>query len=537
VTERSRSAVAGADWQTTYERLCDLDPVTLSATDLDTLAEAAFWLGKPRDSLDARRHAYTAHKQAGDHDQAARAAWLLFIGHFDLSEMAVAGGWVKRGQQHAAATPDSAGAGYVALADADWVRYQGELRDAMARADRAIELGRRHNDPDLVALGQATKGRILVDGGKITDGVGELDEAMVAAVGDELSRFVTGRVYCLLVSTCHELGDVRRAGEWTATAVSWCEKLGEDSWYPGLCRLHRCELESLRGEWMLAEQEALRAAKELVPFGDYWVGEGMYLVGEIRRHKGDLANSEEAYEEAHQLGRDPLPGLALLRAERGDVEGAAKALRLGLAPGGGTPLRRARLLAAHVAVELEAGDVEAADRSSQELNTLADASGVMLLKAMAAKARGAVLLARDQVEDALAALRVACNILRDLSCPYEDAHARLLIGMATRKAGDDQTAQLEFAAAVTIFEELGATLDAERAKALLNRKRPLPRGLTEREIEVLALVAKGQTNRDIAGSLYISEHTVARHLSNVFRKLDVTSRSAAVAFALEHDLA
>lgn len=527
---------AGVDWQETYDRLCDLDPATLSAEELETLAEASFWLGKPRDSLEARRHAYNAHKRAEDHQKAALAAWLLFIGHFDLSEIAVAGGWVKRAGQHAAAAPDSAGAGYVALAEADWARYEGKHEDALAHSDRAIELGQRHGDPDLVALGQATKGRVLVDGGHITGGVGELDEAMVAAVGDELSRFVTGRVYCLLVSTCHELGDVRRAAEWTATAVSWCEQLGEESWYPGLCRLHRCELESLRGEWLLAEQEALRAARELVPFGDYWVGEGMYLVGEIRRHKGDLSGAEEAYEQAHQLGRDPLPGLALLRAAKGDVEGAAQALRLALTSGGGTPLRRSRLLTAHVTVELEAGGIEAADRSSQELTQLAEASAVMLLQAMASRARGAVLLAKGEMEGSLAHLREACRILRDLSCPYEDAHTRLLVGLATRDAGDEQTAQLEFTAAASTFEQLGATLDAERANALLNRRSALPKGLTEREVEVLSLVAKGQTNRDIAETLFISEHTVARHLSNVFRKLDVTSRSAAAAFALEHDL-
>lgn len=528
--------VASADWQETYDRLRSVESANLSVDDLEILAHAAFWLGKPKECLDAHRHAYTAHKGAGDDEMAAKAAWLLFTGHFDLSEIAVAGGWVKRAQLHAAAVPDSAGAGYVALADADWARHQGEADEGLTHAQQAIELGRRHDDPDVVALGQATRGRILVDQGAITSGVEALDEAMVAAVGGELTRFATGRVYCLLVSTCHEMGDVRRAGEWTAAAVKWCEELGADSWYPGLCRLHRCELESLRGEWMLAEQEALRAAEELAPFGDYWVGEGMYLVGEIRRHQGDQAGAELAYEQAHQLGRDPQPGLALLRLERGDTEGAAKALQLALAAGGGTPLRQARLLAAHVRVGIEIEDIEAAEQSAGELADLVDTTGVTLLQGMADRARGAVLVAQDRPEEALSTLRVACKTLRDLSVPYEEAHARLLVGMATRKAGDEETAQLDFAAAAKVFEDLGATLDAERARAQINQQAVLPKGLTEREVDVLALVAEGRTNRNIAETLFISEHTVARHLSNVFRKLDVTSRSAATAFALEHDL-
>ena len=534
-----RAPAAGVDtvgWDDVYERLCSADPAALGVDELEVLAQAAFWLGKPEESLDARRHAYMAHKLAGAEEEAAKAAWLLFIGHFDLGEIAVAGGWVKRSQQHSAAAPDTAGAGYAALAEAEWARNQGDLEEALAHTDRAIELGTASVDPDLVAIAQATRGRILVDGGRITGGVEALDEAMVAVVGEELSRFITGRVYCLLVSTCHELGDVSRAGEWTAAAAKWCEELGGDSWYPGLCRLHRCELESLRGEWMLAERQALRAVEELVPFGDYWVGEGLYLVGEIRRHKGDSAGAEEAYEQAHQLGRDPLPGLALLRAEKGDADGALKTLQLALVPGNGTPLRRARLLAAHATVALQAEAVEDAEMSSRELEELAESTGVMLLQGLAARARGAALIAHDQPEEALNALRISCQILRDLSIPYEEAHARLLVGVASREAGDEATADLELSAAAATFGKLGATLDAERASALLNRQKVLPRGLTEREVEVLALVAEGLTNREIAESLFISEHTVARHLSNVFRKLDVTSRSAAATFALEHDL-
>lgn len=202
----------------------------------------------------------------------------------------------------------------------------------------------------MIALGRAITGQTLIAVGRVPEGIAELDSAMLSAVGGELSRFVTGRVYCILVTSCHELGDIRRAGEWTTTAVRWCESLGEESWYPGVCRLHRCELDSMRGDWQRAEREARAATEELAPFGPFWVGEGLYLIGEIQRQKRDFSAAEQAYAEAHARGREPLPGLALLRAGRGDTEGALAVLSRALHDTGTAPLHTARLLEAHVGI-------------------------------------------------------------------------------------------------------------------------------------------------------------------------------------------
>lgn len=524
-------------WPEVYSRLARRDPGMLSADELELVAEAAFWAGRPRETIEARRRAYALHRAVGDDRRAARTAWLLFTNHFELDETAAANGWLKRAQRHAAATADTVAQGYVALGLADWALYVGDLDEAFAHACRAAEAGEAAGDVDLAALGTATQGRVDVARGAVDAGVAQLDEAMLAATSGELSAFVTGWVYCLLLDTCHVLGDVRRAAEWTELALRWCEEQGQDSWYPGLCRLHRCEVAALRGEWTAAEEEALRAGEELAAFGDYLVAEGLYLAGEIRLRRGEHAAAEEAFRRAHELGRDPQPGLAQVRLAQGDIEAAVTALRVALAGGSRGPLPRARLLAAHVQAELRRGGVDAATGSAEELRQIADRSGALLLRAMADVARGVVLLARDDVDAALPLLREACAICRELSCPYETAEARLLCGLAARRAGDEETARLEFEAARATFERLGARPDVERASTLLAVGDARPRGLTAREVEVLRLVARGRTNREIARALSISEHTVARHLTNIFRKLEVTSRAAATAFVFEHDLA
>ena len=250
-----------------------------------------------------------------------------------------------------------------------------------------------------------------------------------------------------------------------------------------------------------------------------------------------MAGAEEAFGRAHGLGFEPQPGLALLRLDQGKVEAAATALRVAVAGERGNQLRRARLLAAQVDVALAAGDIGTAGPAADELERIAGAFATPVLDAAAATARGAVRLAEDDVSGALDSLRRACGVWQELRLPYEAARTRMLYGLALREAGDREDAVLELRAALAAFERLGAAADAERAAELLAEQPQLPRGLTGREVEVLRLVAAGKSNRDIAAELVISEHTVARHLQNIFAKLDVSSRSAATAFAFEHRLA
>lgn len=526
----------GLRWRERYDELAVRDLSTLSPEDLELLAEAAFWLGRPRDAVAARQRAYSIYRDRNEHERAARVSWQLFHGHFELDETAAASGWLNRTQRHIAEVPDSIERGYAAIATAMWARHSGNLDEAVTQAAFAHELGQTRGDRNLAAWGLSVKGGMLTARGHIAAGLALLDDAMVETISGELDSFVTGWIYCYLLKTCQALGDVSRAGEWTEAAVRWCEQQGVNSWYPGVCRLHRCEVASLRGEWTSAEQHALRAADELAPFGDYLVAEGHYIAGEIRRRRGDYAGAEEAFRRSHELGHEPQPGLALIRLVQGDAQGAASQLRLALKSRAHSPMSRARLLVAHVEAELEQGDTAAAERSVAELGKLAQATESRLLWALLAMSHGALLLAKDDLDGALPLLREACSACQQLNLPYEAAQVRMILGKAARRAGDEETARLEFEAARAAFERLGAGPDAERA-ARASGVAPNPKGLSDREVEVLRLVASGRSNRDIASTLVISEHTVRRHLSNIFHKIGVTSRSAATAFAFEHDLA
>jgi DNA-binding NarL/FixJ family response regulator len=513
-------------------------PGSPSADELERLAEAAFWSGRPRETIAAWQRAYARHRDAGDERRAALAAVQLFHHHYDLDETAVASGWVLRARRHAAhLEPDGAEAGHVALAEAVWCLYRGQVEDALEHGERAVGLARRHGDRDLEALTLATQGRMRVAAHDVAGALDCMDEAMVAVLGDELSPFATGLVYCIVLSTCHDVGDVGRASEWTAAAVRWSAERGRASWYPGLCRLHQCELRSLRGEWADAEREAQGVAQELAPFGDYLLAEVAYLTGEIRRRRGDDDGAAEAFRRAHELGLDPQPGLALLRLAQGEVRAAVAALRLAALGAPGGPLHHARLLSAQVEAELAVGDVDGAAHAVDRLEDLAASTRSRLVDALALLARGTVLLASDDAARALRHARDACRALHELVCPYEQAQARVLAGSAARRLGDADTSRLELESARACFARLGAAPDVERVDVLLAGPREKPGGLTARELEVLSLVARGASNRQIASALFISEHTVARHLSNIFVKLGVASRSAAAAFAFERGLA
>ncbi len=537
--ERARAAAERAAWAEVYELLHDRDPAGLAARDHEALADAAWWLCRVEESLVARRRAYSGHAAEGDERRAGYDAWMLATEYDLLGKASLGAGWLRKAQRHLHGLPECAEQGLVAYSEAEVAELNGDLDDAIALAERAAEIGRRCGNRDVVALAIHLQGRLLVTGGRLQDGLALLDEAMIDVMAGELSDLFTGWIYCSAVAVCFDHADMRRAIEWNDAAMTWCETLPAGTPYHGLCRVHRAELIGLGGSWDRADAEADRACTELMAYHPSFAAESFYVAGEIRRRKGDLAAAEESFLRAHELGREPQPGLALLRLAQGKVEAAAGALRSCLAAGGWNPLGRARLLAAQVEVALAADDVESARTAAGELHVLGEASGATLLEALTATAQGTVHLAENDVAEALDRLRRARSLWLDLELPYEAARARMLLAAACREAGDHETARLELGAARSVFERLGSAEDARRALVLLGQgddEQP-PRGLTAREVEVLRLVAAGKTNREIADELVVSPHTVARHLNNIFAKLDVSSRSAATAFAYRHDLA
>jgi ATP/maltotriose-dependent transcriptional regulator MalT len=495
-------------------------------------------LGREEEYLHALERSYQAHLDSGETERAVRCAFWVGADLARQGEMGRAGGWLGRARRALEQEQrDCVEHGYLLIPAMFQQEAAGDWEAAASTAASAVQVGERFADRDLLALAGHQQGHLLIRQGRVQDGLGLLDEAMVAATAGELSPIVTGIVYCGVILACHEAWELRRAQEWTAALTTWCEQQPEMVAFTGRCRLHRAEIMELRGGWGEALEEARRAVDRSAQANNRAAaGEACYRQGEVHRLRGQLAAAEESYREASRWGREPQPGLALLRLAQGDDEAAVSAIRR---VGAETiePTARARLLPAYLEIMLALDHVEEARSACAELEEIAEGLASAMLDATAASARGSVELAADAVPAALVALRRAWQAWQELDVPYEAARARVLVGLACRALGDEEAAGLELEAARSTFEELGAAPDVTRVDSLTARVGPADaHGLTPRELEVLRLVAAGQSNREIAAALVISEHTVARHLQNMFAKLGVPSRTAAGAYAFEHGL-
>lgn len=537
---------AGADdsesWAEVFDRLAVADrDDTLSPDELERLATAAYLTGRDEESAEARARAHQAFLDLGEERRAAGSAFWLALQLMMRGEKARGGGWLARTRRLLDDLPDEGvEEGFLQIPTALGALAKGNNEAALDACTRAAETGDRFDNEDLAALGRLGRGQALVRLGETAEGVTLLDEAMAAAEAGLLSPIVLGIVYCAVIETCHEIFDLERANEWTAALSRWCESRPELVPYRGQCLVRRAEILELRGDWQGALEEASRAGEVLTrPPGEPAAGEAYYRQAELHRLQGDHARAAKAYREASRWGRQPQPGLALLRLARGGA-GAAKSAVAALRRAADEARNRGarcRTLPALVDALLAAGDVSEAGAVVEELARHAADLDAPLLRALAARARAAVSLAEGEPRAALEALRAAGEEWGALGIPYETARARLLVGRACQELGDEDAAELEIEAAARTFRELGAGPDLARAEAL--RPTGSPReghGLTSREMEVLRHVAAGETNREIGSRLFISERTVERHLSNIYRKLRISSRAAATAYAYEHDL-
>jgi len=537
--DRGRESFQRKVWGAAFAELTAADhDQPLGPEDLVRLGMAAALIGKDDESHDLRTRAHHEFIRLGDPAAAARVAFWLAMSLLNRGEMSRAGGWLARAKRILdEAQQDCAEQGLLLMPVALQTMDQGDARGAYALFEQAGKIAERFGDPDLLTLSRLGRGQALILLGETAEGAAWLDEVMVTVTTEDLSPNVTGIAYCAVIDACLRVFDLRRAHEWTAALSRWAEGQPDMIPFRGQCLVHRSEILQLHGSWPEAVGAAQRACELLsLPSGQVAAGAAFYQVAELHRLLGQFDPAEEAYRQASQLGHSPQPGLALLRVAQGQTEAAAAAIRREMDEAK-EPLARARLLPAYVEIMSSAGDLAAARTGADELERIAADLPAPYLKAVSAQATGAVLLAEGDAQAALASLRTASAEWRDLDAPYEAARARVLIGLACRELQDEDSARIELEGARQTFEELRAKPDLTKMERLLPTAPSSPAGgLTAREAQVLRLVAAGDSNRAIAKELVISEKTVARHVSNIFTKLGLSSRAAATAYAYQNGL-
>jgi DNA-binding NarL/FixJ family response regulator len=534
--ERARGSFDALKWGDAYAELsAAYSEGQLEVEGFERLAVAAYMVGRVGDCEEAWMAAHHAWLRTGEAERAARCAFWQALGLFFRGDLAPAMGWVARGGRLLEnSRRDCVEQAWLRMLTALPRLFEGDAHVYSSFVD-AGEIAERFADPDATMFARLCRGYALILRGQIAEGMALLDEAMVAVTADEVAPILVGIAYCQVIALCQEVFDLRRAREWTEALARWCDSQPDLVPFQGNCLVHRCEIFQLQGAWTDAFDSARRACGWLAgpPAWDM-LGSAFYQLAEIQRLRGELAEAEESYRQASLAGRDPEPGMSLLRVAQGRIDLALPAIRRALEEVQ-DPVARSRLLPACVEILIEAEDVGTARVAADELARVAARFDAPYLSALAADASGAVLLAEADPRAALAKLRVAHRTWRALGAPHQAARVRMLIGVACRALGDGASAELEFEAARGAFEELGAAPDVERLARVAGSSRP--GGLSRRESEVLTLVAAGRTNRAIAAELFISEKTVARHVSNIFTKLGLSSRAEASAYAFRHGLA
>ena len=541
--ELGMRAFAVREWKAAFDHLSRAEGNgPLEPVELEQLGHAAYLIGKPERAATSWTLAHNGFVDRGEPRRAGRLGFWLSLTLLLDGKAAQSSGWLARTQRLLGETTQACPEqGLMLTLDGLFSMGKGDGETAGKCFDQAVSMGRAFGDPDLMALAVLGRGQASIQAGHADEGLALLDEAMVTVTAGEVSPMTAGIVYCAVILTCQRAFDLRRAHEWTVALDDWCRSQPGLIAFRGECLVHRSELLLLKGDWTAALKEARRAEEVFSGRSGRLAGRALYQQAEVHRLWGQFEEAEALYREAGLLGVEPQPGMSLLRLAQGNRNSALASIRLadsaaGSQQGPGAGTQRIQLLGPMVDIMLAADDVQSARVAADELTRAAAEGKAPYLNASAATAVGAVSLAMGEARQALGKLREAWTMWQQLEAPYPSACARARIARACQMLGDGDTARLHLDAAASAFERLGARPDLDRLCKREPGSRAAAAGLSSRERQVLLLIASGKTNREIATEFGISEHTVARHVSNIFAKIGVSTRTAASAFAFENGL-
>lgn len=522
----ARAAYTRRDWPAAYEAFTRVDDESsLGTEDLDALATAAWRLGHGKESVRLAEQAFGQLVKA-DPASAAMKAVELGLAWLTRGDLNVAQGWMNRARRLLDGEAECQTHGFLAYLDALAVMDDPAVLEVRVR--ELQELSARIGAPPAVAaLCQVAEAISAIGEARMSEAYGLIDEAMLPVMADQVPIDWAGDIFCVVLNQCHHLADFPRMRAWTLSMERWCSDISMSANYGGVCDVHRLQLLAATDDYRLLEDRLVGATESLEDANSFAAGEGYYQLGEVRRLRGDVDGAFEAFARARELGIPPQPGEALLRSSLGDSETAWTDLRVELA--GASRLIRMRLLRGAIDVALARDDLDEADQHCLELETGAQAFATPGFRAWASHARGAILARRGQHEEALDSLQSALREYRTQQSRYEAAQVYECMAIAHRGLGENAQAEADSATAAEIYRQLGIV------SAPLIRRGPAG-GLTKRELEILQQISSGATNRDVADQLVISEKTVGRHLANIYAKLGVSSRTAAVAWAHRNDV-
>jgi LuxR family maltose regulon positive regulatory protein len=515
-----------------------------TADSLEGLGLAAWWLDDADLVFSTRERAYTLYLDAGDRQAAARVAvWLAWDCWAFRGETAVANGWLQRARTHLSGLPDSPELAWLESRESQLALAEGGDPDRAHRhATEAVRVGRATGAIDYEMLGRSLQGLALVASGAVAEGMKLLDEVNAAVVAGELkNQIAIGLASCYLIAACDRVRDYDRAVQWCTRLKAFCEKWGLHPLF-AVCRTQYASVCMWRGTWLEAEQELTAATDELAASRPAMSADGLVRLAELRRRQGRLVEAAAMFQQAEHHALAQL-GRAELAFDRGDLQAAADAAEryLRRIP---SHNRTDRVVALDLLVRAHAGigDVAGAKTALAELNAIAAVVANKPLKAAASLAAGSVALAEGHADESRRHLEDAVDLFLQSGAPFEVARARIELARALAALGRTDAARDEAERAIDLLAELHAELELSRARTVLasldskaeaaHKPRDNSAGLTAREIEVLKLVADGLNNQEIADKLFVSEHTIHRHVANIFSKLSVSSRAAAVAQAV-----